>query len=250
MKAFLLIFCFSALMFSSLQAKEPDVKAAQDLYDQNEFRQAADLYQAVIDSGYVSAAVYFNMGNSFFKLNNIPRAILNYERALRLAPGDEAIRFNLELSRSMIYDRIETVPDMFLVVWLKDIRDLLSVRQWSWLSVVLFVLSLSAILLFFFMQMGRWRYVFFWVGAVCLMLSLGAFKGAFFQYRNVTSVNSAIIFTPTVTVKSAPGDGGTNLFILHEGTKVTIDDKVGEWIEIRIPNGTKGWLRNSDVEVI
>jgi len=76
------------------------------MYARNEFRQAATLYQAVIDSGYRSASLYYNLGNAHFKLNNLPRAILNYERAVRLAPRDEAIQFNLELSRSLIYDRI------------------------------------------------------------------------------------------------------------------------------------------------
>jgi len=243
----LFLWLFPGCLFS---APSLSVAEADEMYARNEFRQAATLYQAVIDSGYRSASLYYNLGNAHFKLNNLPRAILNYERAVRLAPRDEAIQFNLELSRSLIYDRIEPVPEMFLIVWARQVRDLMSVAAWSWLSVVLFVLFLGAALSFFFRPMGRLRYLSFWAGFCFLFMSLATFTGAWFQYKHITATDAAIVFSPVVTVKSAPGEGGTNLFILHEGTRVLIDDEVGEWLEIRIPDGTRGWLRKSDVEII
>ena len=220
------------------------------LYQANEYLAAIERYMQLMDRGLESPSLYYNTGNAFFKCNDIKNAILYNERALRLAPRDENIRHNLEMANSMITDKIEAVDELFLVTWFHALRDLLTVRQWAWTSIVSFLLMLAAALVFLLCRTGGVRQFAFTLCCIALLVSAGAFVGAFYRYRYVTNTSEAIIFAPSVTLKSSPDNNGTNLFILHEGTKVVIGDRIGEWCEVRIRDGNRGWIKRSDLEII
>jgi hypothetical protein len=190
------------------------------------------------------------MGNACFKNHDIKSAILFYERAKRLAPNDEAIDFNLNLSRSLIFDKVEAVPELFLITWGKDIRDWMTVRAWSWWSIGGFIAMLALGLLFLFVRNMRVRRLALGLSAFCFVLSITAFTFGYLQKSNIGRTDEAIVFAPSVTIKSSPDDSGNNLFILHEGIKVRIEDQIGEWCEVRIADGNKGWMRISDLKVI
>jgi tetratricopeptide (TPR) repeat protein len=223
---------------------------ADRLYKQNDFTQAQSLYLSLEERGYRSAALFYNIGNTYFKVHDIKAAILYYERAHRLSPNDEDVNFNLGLCRSLTFDKIEAVPELFIITWGRNIRDLLSARGWSWLSIVCFVLTLVVGLAFLFVRRLSVKRAAFAAGVLLLFVSLGAFTLGWLQKNNVQRTDEAIVFAPSVTVKSSPDDSGTNLFVIHEGAKVFITDRIGEWCEIRIADGNKGWIRAKNMEEI
>ncbi len=236
----------------ALQAQDKDstMIRAERFYQQNEFSKAITEYQSLADSGWASPTLFYNLGNAYFKNHDIKSAILYYERAKRLAPNDEAVDFNLNLSRSLTFDKVEAVPELFLVTWGKDIRDWMTVRAWSWWSTWSFAAMLTLGLLFLFMHNMRVRRLAFGLAIFCLVVSLTAFIFGYLQKTNIQRTDEAIVFAPSVTLKSSPDDSGNNLFILHEGIKVRIEDQIGEWCEVRIADGNKGWMRVSELEVI
>jgi len=223
---------------------------AEQYYMQNEFSKAIVEYQSLAESGLTSAELFYNLGNAYFKNHDIKSAILYYERAKRLAPNDEAIDFNLNLSRTLIFDKTEALPELFLIGWGKAIRDRMTVRTWSWWSIGSFVAMLALGLLFLFVRNMRVRRLAFGLSVFCFVLSITTFTFAYLQKANIERTDEAIVFAPSVTIKSSPDDSGNNLFILHEGIKVRIEDRIGEWCEVRIADGNKGWMRISDLKII
>ncbi|MDR1863972.1 MAG: tetratricopeptide repeat protein [Bacteroidales bacterium] len=246
---FLLLFVALPVLCRASDA-DSALNRAERLYRQNEFTAAIEQYRKLTDDGWTSAGLLYNMGNACFKNHDIKSAILYYERARRLSPGDEAIDFNLQLSRTLIFDKVEAVPELFLITWGKAVRDLFSVRMWSWLSIWCFILTLSFGLVFLFVRKLGVKRIAFSIGVLCFLMFAGAFTFAGLQKANVERTDEAIVFAPSVTVKSSPDDSGNNLFILHEGVKVHIEDRIDEWCEIRIADGNKGWMRIKDLTVI
>jgi tetratricopeptide (TPR) repeat protein len=237
---------------SWLYASELDsvLLRAEQFYQQNEFSKAIAEYQSLTESGWASAELFYNLGNAYFKNHDIKSAILYFERAKRLAPNDEAIDFNLNLSRSLIFDKVEALPELFLITWGKAIRDWMTVRAWSWWSIGSFAVMLILGLLFLFVRHINVRRFALGLSVFCFVLSLTTFTFGYLQKANIGRTDEAIVFAPSVTIKSSPDDSGNNLFILHEGIKVRIEDQIGEWREIRIADGNKGWMRVSDLKVI
>ena len=223
---------------------------AEQFYQQNEFSKAILEYQSLAESGWTSAELFYNLGNAYFKNHDIKSAILYFERAKRLAPNDEAIDFNLNLSRTLIFDKVEAVPELFLLTWGKAIRDWMTVRGWAWWSIGSFAAMLMLGLLFLFVRNLSVRRLAFSLSVFCFLLSATTFTFGYLQKANIERTDEAIVFTPSVTIKSSPDDSGNNLFILHEGIKVRIEDRIGEWCEVRIADGNKGWMRISELVVI
>ncbi len=226
------------------------IKEANDLYSKNQFDQAEKLYKSVCEAGYASSELYFNLGNAYFKTNNIKEAILYYERAKLLNPGDKDIEYNLEMARSMTVDKINALPELFFITWIKWVRDLLSLGGWTILCLITFILSLAALLLYLLTYRISMKKIGFWIGVFTLLVSLTSFTMGIQLKHMQTANNTAIIFASPVTLKSAPAESGTNLFVLHEGTKVEILDQVGEWRWVKIADGNRGWIKISDMVMI
>ena len=251
MKQLFLFICGIFLSFNIL-ALEPTavIKEANALYAKNNFEQALTKYLSVMDAGYESAELYFNIGNSYFKTHSIKSAILFYERAKLLNPGDKDIAYNLDMARTFTIDKIEAMPELFFVTWSNWLRNQISANGWAAISTLSFIIALLLLLLFLLSGKIALKKLGFWFGIVILFISLTAFNMGYQLKRNQTAQNTAIIFTPTITVKSSPDLSGNNLFVLHEGTKVEIVDKVGDWREIRIADGNRGWVKLTDIEPI
>lgn len=226
------------------------IKSANEDYKQNKFEQAIQKYLAVHDSGYVSAELYFNLGNAYFKTHDIKSAILYFERAKLLNPADKDIDFNLEMARSFTVDKIEAIPEIFFVSWVKWLRNLMSVNNWTILSVITFLLALGSFLLYLLSGKLVLKKVGFWTGIVALVFSISSISMAYQLQQLQQAKNTAIVFTPSVTLKSSPDESGTNLFVLHEGTKVEILDKVGDWRWVKIADGSRGWIKMLDIVTI
>ncbi len=223
---------------------------ANEAYEAQRYADAVALYDSTEVQDGVSAALYYNRGNAYYKMSQYAPAILNYERALRLAPSDEDSRANLELANSKITDKIEVTGTFFITVWAHAVRDWFSSNTWAVVGIVAFLLFIVGLYLYIFMRNIALKKTGFFVGLPMLIIAIVANLCAVAQNNRYKAHDEAIVFAPTVTAKSTPAESGTDLFILHEGTKVTLLERVGEWTEVRIADGNRGWLPVSAIEVI
>ena len=208
-------------------------------------------YKMISDMGLESAALYCNTGDAYFKDGNIPMAILYYERSLKLDPSYEDARYNLELLNATIQDRIEPVPEFILKVWAKDICYIMDSNAWAVCFIVLLALTLGLALLFLLASTAAGRRVGFFTGIVTLLLAVFALSFSVWQKNDYNDADNAIVMRPVTSVKSSPAAGAsTDLFILHEGTKVKIIDSVGSWNNIELADGRQGWIPSADIERI
>jgi tetratricopeptide (TPR) repeat protein len=239
-------------MIVPVMALNPDtlIKSANSDYKQSKFDEAIKKYLNVVSSGYVSAELYFNIGNAYFKRHDFKSAILYYERAKLLNPADKDIDFNLDLTRNFTVDKIETMPEVFFISWIKWVRNLMSVNNWTIVGAITFLLTLISFLWYLLSGKVNLKKIGFWIGVVSFIISIASISMSYQLKYLQEAKNTAIIFTPSVTLKSSPDDSGTNLFILHEGTKVEILDKVGDWRWVKIADGNRGWIKISDMVTI
>ena len=245
---FSLLFVFASVL---AYGQETTKAQADSAYINNDYANAVYLYEDILANQSESADIYYNLGNSYYKMDNIAKAILNYEKALMLNPGNGDIRFNLELAQSKTVDKVTPMSEVFLVTWMKSLTNTMSEQGWSKLAIASFILTLLGLVLYFFSKKIAMKKIGF-ISALCLMLvCILANVFASSQKSKAQSHSSAIIMEPSVTVKSTPNEGGTELFILHEGRKVMIkDNTMREWKEIQLEDGNAGWVPASVIEII
>ena len=236
--------------FLPLCAQESTLKEAEEAYAKEDYTQAIELYESVLKSYGESAMVYYNLGNAYYKAGKVAPAILNYERVLLLNPGDSDTRFNLQVARQKTVDKIEPIGEFFLTRWIGTVEDVYSADGWAKWGVASFVLFIGCLVLFFFSKWIRLKKIGFFAGICFLLISLVANLFADSQQDKLLHRADAIVFASTVTVKSSPDASGTDLFILHEGTKVTIKSTLGEWSEIQLEDGNVGWMPNKEIQQI
>lgn len=232
-------------------AAQPVFEQANQLYAAGEYAQAADLYgQCLQGTDRKSrAAVWYNLGNARFKQGELAQAILAYERCLRLQPGHKDAKYNLEIARSRITDNLTDNTSFFFSAWMRSLRDTLAEPVWTWMSVILFVLFLAGILLFALSGNVVLRKTAFHIAWVALMLSVIACCNAGSLHHRDTNRAEAIITQGVLNAKASPDRSGTDLFTLHEGTKVTVTETLGEWCNIRVGNN-EGWVETAHLERI
>ena len=224
---------------------------ADSAYINNDFANAVYLYENILANQGESADIYYNLGNSYYKMDNIAKAIVNYEKALVLNPSNGDIRFNLELAQSKTIDKVTPMSEIFLVTWMKNMANTMNEKGWAQLGITTFILMLLMLALYFFSKKIALKKVGF-ISALCfLLICIVANIFASSQKDKAQSHGTAIIMAPSVTVKSTPNESGTNLFILHEGHKVFIkDNTMREWKEIQLEDGNVGWVPSSVIEII
>ncbi len=223
---------------------------ANTAYLRSDFRTAVRTYREILERGAASAKLYYNLGNACFKEGRLGEAILYYHRALRLAPGDEDIRYNLSVAESRTKDRIETIPEFFLKGWLRTVRSLMSGDAWTILSLAALVFALACTLLYLLSQTLTLRKAGFY-GTLCgLVLMLAATLFALGARREAIVRDRAVVMSSAVSVKSSPDKSATDLFVLHEGTTVKSGDTLGDWTEITIADGKKGWIETRHISAI
>ena len=220
-------------------------------YTDGKFADASEAWTAIEESGRKSATLYYNLGNAWFKQGNYPKAILNYERALRLDPSYSDARYNLEFTNSFVQDKIEPVPEFMLKSFVRKICYLMSSNTWAVIFLVLLAAALMMGLLFLLGSSVSKRRAGFYCGIVLLLLSAGALSFSIWQKSDSVKTDAAIVMSPVSSVKSSPSSGSSkDLFVIHEGTKVTILDEVGSWRNISLADGRQGWIPASDIEII
>ncbi|MDR2765703.1 MAG: tetratricopeptide repeat protein [Tannerella sp.] len=251
MKTLKKLFLFLAItcMAHGLRAQEA-LKEAETAYAQENYAKAIELYESVLKNYGDSYAVYYNLGNACYKAGKTASAILNYERALLMNPGDRDVRFNLEMARLRMTDKIEPLGDLFITKWVQVVQNLFSVDTWATVGVIGFILFAGCLTLFFFAKWMRLRKIGFYAGTILLIIVVCANLFAWNERKALTERTGAIVFAPMVTIKSSPDASGTDLFVLHEGVKVFIKSTLGEWNEIELEDGSVGWIHQKDIEKI
>jgi len=219
-------------------------------YTEADYNEALNTWLDIYKTGYRSAALNYNIGNAYFKLNNIPGAILFYERARLLKPADDNINYNLQIARTLVVDKFNEIPQIFFVRWFDFLSLLLSTNKWAVISITTFVLFLIFLSAYFYSSVYKIKVISFWTAVLLFVLSALSFT---FTLRNKSLVydsQMAIIFAPSVNGKSSPDSSGTDLFVLHEGSKVSVEDKVDQWFEIKLSDGNKGWVPADCLSII
>lgn len=224
--------------------------SANELYREGKFADAAKLYEKLLDNGYKRADVYYNLGNAYYRMDKIPESILNYERALLLSPGDDDINYNLRIANLQTIDKFEAVPQLFFEEWYEYFLSRSDSSSWGIFTVIAFWLLAASVSFFIWLSPGPAKKICFATAIVVSVLVVFGFVFSYQSFIKENNKNTAIIFTESVYVKSAPGEESADQFILHEGTKVRITGRAGGWTEIKIKNGNVGWIPYSAIEAI
>lgn len=253
MRSLLIVLVFAAGFPGSLAAQsgaEHFFQQGNQAYRDGNFQEALNNYRRILDSGFESSRIYYNMGNCYYKLNAIGPAVLYYEKALRLDPHDEEIRLNLQLANLRVVDRIDMPPQFFLFQWWDKLKTFLPIDQLSAATAALYSLTMLLLIAHLFLRdrrSGKWSR-----GLLIIFATLTVFL-AYLLYLNVadnTRHREAVVLAQSVNVLSAPEENGTDVFVLHEGIKVQLNEQRGDWLRISLPDGKSGWLKQDRVGMI
>lgn len=223
---------------------------ANTAYLNGDFQTAAATYRKLVDQGFSSVKLYYNLANACFKEERLGEAILYYRRALRLAPGNEDIRHNLDVAQARTKDRIEEIPRFFVVVWLGALRHTMSSTAWTVFSLVLLAAALTFCLVYLLARQLSWRKVGFYGTLLATVFFAVATWCAAAGRREALDRTQAVVMSASAAVKSSPDRSATDLFLLHEGTSVRIVERLDDWCEIVIGDGKKGWIETRKIEVV
>lgn len=225
--------------------------AAVSSYSEGEWIAASEAWSAILNQGLESPELYYNLGNAEYKQGNVAKAILFYERALKLDPSDKNARFNLSHAKMQVKDKIDEIPEFFLKSVLQKSCWSMSSDTWAVLFLVFLAVSLGLVLVFLLASSVASRKTSFIAGIIGIVLAIACISFSLWQRSDYFKADDAIVMSPVCSVKSAPGNGDSqDLFILHEGSGVRVLDEVGEWRNIELSDGRQGWLKVFEIEII
>ena len=247
-----LILFFVGFGFSvSLASTEEDLMTKGNQYYQaGNFDKAADAYQKVVEAGYESPSLYFNLGNAFYLLGKTGYSILYYEKAAKLAPADEDIAHNLAIVNNKIVDKLDVMPTFFLFKWWESTLMSFTISGWTYLAYFFYIVVLISIGLYFFAksQLIQKYAVYSTAGFLIVLIITSVLLSV--RMNRELNIRDGVIIQQVVNVKSSPDDKSTDSFIIHEGIKVRLEDKVNDWVRIRLKDGKVGWLQEKDLGII
>jgi tetratricopeptide (TPR) repeat protein len=243
------IVIYSLSVFADNDELQQLIADANEKYSTGDYAASIELYSRVIEEGYESPELYYNLGNSYFKNNKIANAILYFEKAKLLAPKDEKIDHNLRFAQQFVVDEIEEVPQFFLLSFFKKFAKIFKTDTWAIISLGFFVMTLVSVLVMFFNRMLNRKRLALLISILFFVSSIFSFGMATKMNDFTTGDNSGIIMS-VVTIKSSPDDASTDLFLLHEGIKIDITDNIDGWYEIRLADGRVGWIKSEYLGLI
>jgi tetratricopeptide (TPR) repeat protein len=243
---------FLAMPLHLLANEQPEalLKKGNAAYAKAQYTAAAAAYQQVLEGGYEAVPLYFNLANAYYKLGEIPSAILYYEKARKLAPGDVDIQLNLKLANLKITDRIEALPEFFLDTWWKAFILFFSVKTLSVFNVICCSLGFSFLIVYLFLTPVLLKKLAFYTAIVILSLGLISLIMVNVQSSYLNGHQHGIVFSGAADVRTGPDPKQKTLFVIHAGTRVTIKESSNGWIRVELPNGNSGWIAASDVKEI
>ena len=247
---FLLFWGGPPTVFAKGEALDRLWEEANQAYTAGDYPGAIQLYDSIRREGYASAKLYYNMGNAYHKDNRIGQAILYYNKAQRLDPGNDDVRHNLAVANTYVRDRIDTVPEFFLKTWARQVMYRFGSDTWAVLSLVFFAVTLGFVLLYLLGSRMAQRKAGFYGAILFLLLSVGSLVFAAIQRRKILHPDEAVIMITAAPVKAEPNNVSRDVFVLHEGTKVRIVNEMGDWREIAISDGNRGWIELKSIALI
>ncbi|MDO6801046.1 tetratricopeptide repeat protein [Wenyingzhuangia sp. 1_MG-2023] len=242
MKNFIFGILWFTFSFVSAQDSQKLFEEANSQYQTEAYDLAIESYQNILDQGLESSEVYFNLGNSYYKTNQLAEAIYHYEKALKLDPSNKDANVNLEYANRGIIDSIKEVPKSLYEKLNKNILGIFSYNNWSKITVVTSLLAGLFWMIFFFSTQPGIKKVYFTMSIIVTLSCLTSFVITVQQYNRTKNTLFAIVFSEEVSIKNAPRDSASELFVLHEGTKLRVLDVVGDWQKIKIADGQVGWI--------
>jgi tetratricopeptide (TPR) repeat protein len=241
---------FSVTCAASVATVNKMKRDADVAYSKNNYSVAIQLYENILKEGE-SAEVYYNLGNSYYKHNEIAKSILNYERALLLEPYNDDVRNNLEIARGKTIDKSNPSSEFFFVTWAKALGNQQSADGWSKIGILFFILFLGAVYFYVFSKYLKIKKIGFAAGLIFLGFTIIANIFAFNQKNDLVNRNTAIVMSHSVILRSTPSDSGTKLFEIHDGHKVSIkDNSMSSWKNVQLEDGKEGWVHTSDIAII
>lgn len=242
------------LLYSAgvIQAETPEdiFNRGNEMYRAGKYQDAVKEYERIHNEGYTSAELYYNLGNAYYRNRQLARAILSYERAARLDPNDPDINHNLRLVYLKTVDRIEPVPEMFFIQWMRAAGSLVSPAAVKFLFVFSWILLFGSLVVMYFVlrpdviRISRIVFFLSFASFIIWAVMLGI------QTFQETTKEKAIITAQVVTAKSSPDINSLDAFVIHEGIKVKLDDSVADWVKITLADGKVGWIPADQCERI
>jgi tetratricopeptide (TPR) repeat protein len=246
------MFFFSLVIagISSADEAAQRFEQANQLYLQAKYPDAVAQYEKIVQSGFESGELYFNLGNAYYKSGNIQKAILNYERARQLLPRDEDVQFNLQLANLQVVDKIDAVPRLFVYRWADSMLALFSLSTMGWIVYSFFILTLAAFAFFLYARTYPQKRLSMFAGLVFSTALILTMIGYGVQSYKESNTEFAIVMSDVANIKAAPDSKGNDLFVLHKGLRVQVLDSVNHWRKIRLADGKVGWIPEDDCESI
>jgi tetratricopeptide (TPR) repeat protein len=245
----LTVFLFSFVNVFAANIDE-SMKQAGEYYRKGEFDKAIQIYEQLINEGYEGTSLFFNLGNSYYRIGKLGYSILNYERALKISPSDEDVKHNLAFTNLSTVDKIQPLPTFFLFEWWESLLASLTVNGWTYAAFIFYIILLVLIIFYFFARtIFQQKIILFSSLGVIVILAITISLLVVKINREQTLINGVII-EQTTTVKTSPDPNSTDAFVIHEGLKVKLEDKLDQWTKIRLTDGKVGWIENNAVEKI
>ena len=245
---------FIAFFFINNLSVAKDVNSpmqqASEYYRDAEFDKAINIYEQLRSEGYSGTSLYYNLANSYYRIGKLGYAILNYERALKLSPNDEDVKHNLAFANISTVDRIQPLPTFFLFEWWETLLASLSVNGWTYAAYFSFIVLLLLIILYFFARTIFQQKLILFSGLGTLIIFLAIVSLLLVKINREQTVISGVVVEQSATVKTSPDLKSTDAFVIHEGLKVNLEDKLDTWVKIKLADGKVGWVENESIEKI
>lgn len=244
------LFLLLGLAVNHAQDLENLMKSGNEFYQNKQYEEAIESYESILKQGYLSSELYYNLGNTYFKVGKIGRAILFYEKSLKIQPNNEDAAHNLKIANARTVDKIQNIPDLFFIKWWNIILSTFTSTGWQIIIFIFYIMLLICIAIYFLvhnLQFQKYAFIFGTLNIIALIFSVVLF---FASLERESSTDYAILQQSTITAKISPDSQSDDAFVIHEGIKFKIEDQVNNWVKIRLSDGKVGWLPNNVYEVI
>lgn len=243
----LVFFIFNSFAIADVNS---EMQKANEFYKNNQYQLAIDEYNKLISQGYEGASLYYNLGNAHYRLGKVGFAILYYEKALKLSPNDEDAKHNLAIAKLNIKDKVDELPQFFIFNIWEGLLASFSVSGWTYFVYVVYILLLLCVIAYFFSRSSTQQRLSFFSGAGLSALLILLVILLTVKINKEYNIKNGIIVENVITVKSSPDNSSKDEFVVHEGLKVRLEDKVDNWVKIRLADGKIGWISEKSIGVI
>lgn len=241
---------FIVLLTTQVFFAQNGFEKGNELYQKLKYEEAAKAYESVLKTNKHSAELYFNLGNCYYKLNKAAPAIYNYEKALVLKPNDSEILNNLKFAKKLTIDEIKEVPKVGFAKLIQNVTSAFHYNTWAWISVILSTTFLLFFIGYYFSQISFSKRLFFFGMFGLVFMLLISISAAIFEKNRYENEKPAIVFAEIAEVKSEPQKLSSNIFVLHEGTKVFVEETLDNWKKIQLTDGTEGWIEKNAIKEV